>query len=415
MSNEVFINPYHKKIFTSTAFELIVRGGAGAGKTYSIADKIVMYDSVNKLSGNYNKLKTMVVRKTLPSLKTTCIEVIKNECEKFGLPWRYNGQDNIAFIGDNQILFRSLNNSEDYNKIKSITDLDILWLEEANEIRENDYEQLVMRVRGGTGIYSQCILSFNPVGKHSWLYKRFYEKGIQLGKKQDKLQYTVDHNPFINQDYKDRLNRLADHDRNLYNIYRLGEWGELEGIIYEWDIKEKPKNTSEVFYGLDFGFSIDPCVLVRVYRCGNDFHVEELIYQTGLTNNQLADKMRSIGINLTDEIYADSAEPKSIQELFNQGFNVHPCDKGKDYKKFAIDYLRSLNIHIVEHSENIIKEQKSYVWKKDKDGNSLPVPTEYNDHAMDAILYAINTHTRNRMTPATNTLSVQSYKESFNY
>lgn len=409
-----YLNRFHKRLFRSRAFELVCKGGRGAGKSYSISDKICLYPLVSERIGNTNPLKAVVIRKTFGSLQSTCIELIRQEAEKFGLPYVYDGQQHQASIGNLRILFRSLNNQEDYQKVKSITDIDIMWIEEATEIRENDYDNIRLCVRGGKGPYSQIILSFNPFPKSSWIYKRFFESGqrdnVEL------LSYTVDDNPFIEKAYIARLDALKDQNPELYKVNRLGEWGEMEGQIYNWDVQPIPENYNEVFYGLDFGYSIDPAALVKIYRRADEFWIEELVYSTGLTNRDLSRKFLDCGLRSVDKpvIYADSAEPKSIEELCRDGWYVLPCEKGPDYKRFAIDYLKSLKIHVVEGSTNILREKDSYVWKKDKNGNSINQPVEWDDHLMDAILYGINTHCRTHVNPS-GSIGPVIYKDNFTF
>ena len=170
-------------------------------------------------------------------------------------------------------------------------------------------------------------------------------------------------------------------------------------IFPDWDIvyDGPPDNPDEIFYGGDFGYSVDPAALVRIYRKANEFWVEQVIYETELTNIQLGNKMKVKGINDTDVIYWDCAEPKSIQELYEMGFNVKPCEKGPDSVRAGIDFLKEQRIHIIDGSENIINEQKSYVWKEDKDGNTLNIPLPFDNHAMDAIRYGIYTHCKVKM------------------
>ncbi|GAH19153.1 unnamed protein product, partial [marine sediment metagenome] len=171
------------------------------------------------------------------------------------------------------------------------------------------------------------------------------------------------------------------------------EWGELEGRIYDWDIvPKKPDNPDEIFYGGDFGYSVDPAVLLRIYRKADEFWLEELVYETGLTNIQLGHKMKKLGVEPDDYIYFDSAEPKSIQELCDMGFTAKPCEKGPDSVVAGIDFLQEQTIHIIDGSENVSIEQRSYVRQQDKDGNWLPKPIEFNNHAMSAARYGIHTH-----------------------
>lgn len=367
--------------------------------SFSIAQKIVLLPSVHFQLGIDKPLKVMALRKTLPSLKASSMELIANEAERLGLRYELNRQDSIARIGKMQILFRSINNQDDAAKLRSVTDLDFAWMEELTEFREADYDEVLMILRGGHGAYKQVVGSFNPVGKTSWVFKRFFEQNIGNAQK---LKYTIDHNPFLMKSdpaYIMQLDRLKEYDPNLWNIYRNGEWGELSGVIYNWDITDEPQSFDETFYGIDFGYSVDPCSLVKIYRKADEYWIKELIHQTGLTNIDLANRMIALGINRNDVIYADSAEPKSIDEIFSFGFNVQPCQKGADSIRAGIDFIKSQRVHIIDGSENVIREQKSYVWKKDKDGNPLNEPIGINNHAMDSIRYAIHTHMKDNKKP----------------
>lgn len=382
------LNYKHTGLFQSTADTLAIRGGANAGKTYSIADKLLMQPILQP----DKRLKAMIVRKTMPSLKNSVLDILERRAEVFGLPFKTNMNLNKAQCLNMEYLFISLNNKEDYIKAKSITDVDFVWVNEITELREYDFDILDMRIRGGQSKFKQFIFDFNPVGKTSWVFKRFYENNNN-GNGAHKLLYTVLDNPWATEKEKMKLESYKESDENLYKIYFLGEWGELEGVIYNWDIISLPDiNFDEIFYGGDFGYSVDPAVLVRIYRKANEFWLEEVIYKTGLTNTELGRQMKEKRVKDTDVSYWDCAEPKSIQELYDMGFNVKPCEKGADSIRAGIDFLKEQKIHIVEGSEKIAKEQKSYIWKKDKNGESLNVPIEFNNHAMDAARYGIHTH-----------------------
>ena len=393
------LNYKHTGLFQSTAPELCVRGGANAGKSYSIADKLLLQPRLQP----DKRLKALIVRKTLPSLKSSVLEILEKRAETHKIDFKLNKNDGTAQVGNMKLWFKSLNNKEDYIAVKSMTDLDFIWANEITELRELDFDILSMRIRGGESAYSQFMFDFNPVGKTSWVYKRFYQNSNGNGNGTHKLLYTVLDNPWAKEQEIDKLKAYKETDENLYKIYFKGEWGELKGVIYNWNLvewEEMPESIDEIFYGLDFGYSVDPAALIRIYRKADEYWLECVVYETGLTNKQLAKRMRDKDIDGNAEIYADSAEPKSIDELRHEGFNVKPCEKGPDSVRAGIDHLKSLKIYVldVENSEYILKEQKSYVWKKDKDGESLNVPKESDNHAMDAIRYGIYTHCK-RVTP----------------
>lgn len=394
------LNPNHQELFQATDREILVRGGANAGKSYSIADKLLIQGSIIQ---SQTPIKALVIKQTQPSLRDTVIDILSKRAEMFHLPLKINLNNLTAQCGNMQFLFRSMFNLDDYKKIKSYTDIDYIWINEIIDLREADYRMLKSRLRGGFGSWSQMISDFNPVGKTSWVFERFYEKNVGNAKK---LLYTVLDNPWASDVEVDDLKNSINDDSNYYKIYFLGEWGELEGIIFNWDVAYSPPgNPDEIFYGGDFGYSVDPACLLRIYRKSNEFWLEEIIYEVGLTNQELAVKMDEEEIDGDVPQYWDSAEPKSIQELCDHvsskaplGFNAIPCEKGPDSVRAGIDYMKGLTIHILSTNrhpgENIIKEQKSYIWKKDKDGRSLNVPIEHDNHAMSAGRYGIFTHCR---------------------
>ena len=386
------LNHKHQDAFQSTDPVLLLYGGAGAGKSFTIADKLLL-QSVWQPDRD---IKIIVIRKTFPSLRNAVIDIFQSRAKTLGLPFNLNKGEWKAYCLNLTFIFQSLNCAEDFEKLKSMTDIDFIWINELSEVREADFEECDRRLRGGQSRYEQLICDFNPVGKTSWVYKRFFQKNIGNVRK---LRFTVldNHFKFLNSEkgkrYIEKLKAAKEYNYNLYKIYFLGEWGELEGVIYDWDIVEKPDlQFDEVFYGGDFGYSVDPAALVRIYRKADEYWLEEVIYETELTNMQLGRKMIDRKVNGVDYSYWDSAEPKSIQELCNMGINAIPADKGPDSVRAGIDFLKEQRIHIIEGNENIIKEQKSYVWKTDKDGNALNVPIDLNNHAMDAVRYGIYTH-----------------------
>jgi len=380
------LNYKHQELFQSTAPELCVRGGKNAGKSYSIADKLLLQPRLQP----DKKLKAVVVRKTLPRIKSSVLEILEKRAEVHKIEFELNRSDYVAQCLGLKILFLSMENKGDHEKAKSMTDVDFVWMNEITELREIDYDMLRMIIRGGESSFSQLVFDFNPIGKTSWVYKRFFENG---NGKTHKLHYTVYDNPWAREEEIDILRSYEHINKNLYDINFLGMWGELEGIIYDWDMDTPlPEKIDERIYGLDFGYSVNPAALIRIYRKADEFWVEEVIYKKGLTNQALGKLMEEKGIDKNADIYADSAEPKSIQEIYNMGFNIKPCVKGADSVRAGVDYLASLKIHIVDGSERISREQRSYVRKQDKDGNYLPVPIDFNNHAMDAIRYGIFTH-----------------------
>lgn len=389
------LNPNYAEFHQYTGEEVLLYGGANAGKTYSIADKLLLQSVWQK---DKSLIKILVIRKTFPSLRATALDVLIKRAKALGLPFRLIEGKWTATCRNLKFIFLSLNNKDDYTKLQSMTDVDFIWINELLELREQDYEECLRRLRGGESDFEQIIADFNPVDEYSWVNVRFFQKNINKVKK---FHYTVfDNHPDYLKTEKakreiKRLKRTKAYDLNLYKIYFEGLWGQLKGVIFNWDIVTLPTDDlswyDEIGYGGDFGYTVNPAALIRIYRKADEYWVKQIVYETGLTNIQLGEKMKLLGIKREDETIWDSAEPKSIQELCDLGLNAIPSEKGPDSVRAGIDYLKSKVIHIVDGSEDIIKERRSYVWKKDKNGHSLNVPVDFNNHAISAVRYYITT------------------------
>jgi len=373
---------------------LILCGGRGSGKSEFAARKI-FYRCMKEGGHRY-----LVLRKVRKTIQESCVKVVRTVLAENNVIHDYNKTDRtITFVNPsgklNEILFDGLDERE---KIKSYKAATSIWMEELTEFTKDDFMEIDLILREPTPYYKQIIASFNPdEARAPWIKEKFFDK-----KQLDSFVHpsTVLDNPIkeIREQYLAVLEELD--DETYRDIYLYGKWAFAKGQIYNWDVVKLPDiNFDENFYGLDFGYSVDPAALVLVRRKANDFWVEEVIYETGLTNQDLAREMRDKKIFEKKEIYADSAEPKSIEEIRREGFNIKPCEKGADSVRAGIDYLKSMNIHIVDGSENIIKERSKYKWKIDTSGKTMNEPVKFDDHTMDAIRYAIYTHMAGRKKP----------------
>ena len=159
-------------------------------------------------------------------------------------------------------------------------------------------------------------------------------------------------------------------------------------IFTNWkQIKSVPEDAKLIGYAIDFGYTNDPATLIAAYRWNGKVIWDELVYQTGLTNGDIAKLMKSHGIKKNDFVVADSAEPKSIAEINRYGFKVRPAEKGKDSIKFGIDVLQEEDCWVTERSTNFIKELRNYMWAKDKAGKSLNAPIDAFNHCIDPMRY----------------------------
>lgn len=287
--------------------------------------------------------------------------------------------------GMNEVLFEGCDDPE---KLKSLAGITSAWIEEFTEIDAFEFIKidLIVREEKENG-YIQLICSANPdEAQGYWIKERFFD---HTDPRAFIHHSTVDDNPIdsIREGYRKILDSLDDP---VYtSIYRLGVWAAAKGRIYNWDVQPLPEGMAfdDIWYGGDFGFSVDPAAVVKIYRRADEYWLEEKLYQTGLTNSDIATTLRPIvGTALT---VWDSAEQKSIEELRRTGLCVVGADKGPESVKAGIDLLKSRKIHIVEGSNNLIDESRTYKWKMDGNGNSLPMPVKFRDHLLDAARYGI--------------------------
>lgn len=391
------------KIIVSDSFEpllydkhryLVLCGGRGSGKSEFAARKIFFRCQAE---GGH---RFLILRKVRKTAKVSVLEVMRRLLIEHGIEFEYNKTDHVFSWGGNEILFDGLDEPE---KIKSIKGLTGIWIEETTEFTEEDFLQIDLCFREPGPHYKQIILSFNPLeALAAWLKKRFFDR---IDPNAFVHHSTVYDNPIdeMRDEYLKVLEAIEDDTARDINLW--GKWAIAKGQIYAWDIVEAPGVRSngervkwdEVFYGGDFGYTIDPAVCVRIYRKADEFWVEELIYQTGLINRRLGEMMKAEGVGRYDQVYFDSSEPKSIDELCLLDLNVLPAEKGPDSVRAGLDFLRSKKIHIINGSMNIVREASVYSWKKNKQGTTLPEPNKFDDHAMDAIRYGIFTHCKRDM------------------
>ena len=292
--------------------------------------------------------------------------------------------------------------ADDPQKLKSIEGVTDFWLEEANEFDEADFNTIDAGLSADVDPPCQIWFTYNPIptipGYLHWIQERFLQIEHELGKiaihdNTAVLRTFYKHNAFCPKDVVNVLEGYRKSNPDLYKMWGLGEFVALKGVILagNWDVvKSVPKRIPLLGYGLDFGFAEDPAAVIKVWMHRQEIWVKEILYATGLTNPELSDAMKELGMRKqNDEIIADSAEPKSIRELRKLDWLVLAAEKGPDYKRGAAQYLRSLTIHVLEGSPSIIKEFATWSWKQDKQGKILPIVSDGNDHLVDALIYRV--------------------------
>lgn len=362
-------------------------GGARSTKSHSIIQLLIQ-----KLVSEPSKT-ILVSRKTLPSLRITAYRVFVELLKEYGY-YKYckhnKTEHSITYQSDpddeasvSTVYFLSIDDPE---KIKS-TEFNYVFLEEANEFSFNDFFIINTRMSGQTtpDQPNKMFLALNPNEEFSWINTKLHDR--------DDVEFihsTYKDNPFLSKEYIKILTDLERTDPTLYKIYALGEWAELPNIIYhKYDVVDFVGAFDDEWYGLDFGYN-HPTAMVWCGSRGDDMYVREIIYESHKTNHDIIDMMGSLNINKKLPIYADSAEPARIEEIYRAGYNIYDAQKKVDD---GIDSVKRHNLHIYPDSVNLIKEIRTYKWREDRMGNILDEPVKFNDDLMDAMRYAIHTHT----------------------
>lgn len=349
----------------------------------------------------YPMANLLVVRKVFGTLKDSCYTELKWAIKRFGaeelFDCRLSPLEIVYKPTGQRIFFRGL---DDPLKITSITVstgcLCWLWIEEAYEINdESDFDMVDESIRGQVpdGLFKQVTLTFNPWNEKHWLKRRFFDVSDP-----DILAKTTNYmcNEFLDDSDIKVFEDMKRNNPRRYRVAGLGEWGIVEGLIYErWEEREfRPKDVAGVdtraVFGLDFGYTNDPTALFCgiINRGTKELFVFDELYEKALSNERIAQKIIQMGYG-KEVIVADSAEPRSIDRLRELGLRrIKAARKGRDSIMSGIDLLQDYKIIIRPRCENFIREIGNYSWDKDRMGNRINKPAAGFDHLMDAMRYA---------------------------
>lgn len=369
-----------KKIQTNVVFDhielsnkriLIEQGGTRSGKTYNILIWIIFGYCMRK-----TKKVVTIARKTYPALRTSAmrdfIQILRDH-ELYDEN-SHNKSSSEYMLNGNLIEFISLDQPTKVRGRKR----DLLFINEANELHWEDWQQLVFRTTG------RIIIDYNPSDEFHWIYEK-----VKTREDAEFHITTYKDNPFLEENIKKEIELLKDTDENYWRIYGLGQVGASKAIIFTTQLIDAiPDKARFLAYGMDFGYTNDPTTLIGVYVWDNELYIKEYIYRTNMTNRDIANEMARLMIGRRDEVYADSAEPKSIDEIYKMGWNIKPATKGRDSVNIGIDMLKRYKIFITKDSTNTIKEFRNYKWKEDKNGVVLNAPVDMFNHSIDAVRYA---------------------------
>lgn len=361
-------------------------GGAGSGKSYGAMQKLL-------LKAMNARRKVLVVRKVGATLRDSVFQLALDLLADAGL-LRGCGVSRtdmrIALPGGSLLLFKGL---DDREKIKSITGITDMALEEATELSADDFTQLRLRLRPPDP-HPQIYLMFNPVSKANWVYGTFFAGKPPEGTRIVRTTYRD--NRFLPPEYAATLEELARRNPAYYRIYTLGEFATLDKLVYPHAEKRliSPEETAgKAFWaGLDFGYVNDPSAIVWGYydKESRTIWVTGEYVKTGMLNDEIARTVKALGLS-KEIITADSAEPKSIEELRRAGLSrIRPSQKGPDSVTHGVQWIGQCRLVVDERCPRTIEETENYTWKKDrKTGEYLNEPEDSFNHCLDALRYGL--------------------------
>lgn len=349
----------------------IIQGGTSAGKTFGILP--ILIDRAVKIPN----LEISVVSESIPHLKRGALKdfiKIMRWTNRYSDD-QFNKSDRIyKFKNGSYIEFFS---ADDSSKLRGAR-RDILYINECNNVTFESYNELAIRTN------KEVYLDFNPANEF-WVHKELKDEAdadfiILTYKDNEALDNGIVQQIEKNRDKAATSNYWA----NWWRVYGLGEVGSLEGVIFDnWkEIDKVPAEARLIGIGLDFGYSNDPTAAIEVYNWNGKRIVNELVYQTGMLNSDIAKRLPA-GVT----IYADSSEPKSIDEIRRYGKMIKGATKGTDSIKYGIDVMQQQEYLVTKQSTNLIKELRAYCWDRTKDGTKLNRPIDYLNHAIDALRY----------------------------
>ena len=363
-------NIVYKHLVNNKKKIVVEQGGTRSGKTFNIILWIIFYYCAN----NSDKVIT-ICRKSFPSLRATVlrdfIDILKNH--NIYRESNHNKSNSEYSLYGNLIEFISLDQPQKIRGRKR----DLLFINEANELYFEDWQQLIFRTM------DKIVIDFNPSDEYHWLYDKVITRDDCNFYKTTYLD-----NPFLEQSLIDEIERLRYTDEQYWQIYGLGERSASRSTIFKYEeVNIIPADAELISYGMDFGYSNDPTTLVSIYTKGINLYVKEHLYRTQMTTKDIHTFLKNEQLR-NKPIYADSAEPRLIQELRTMGHKIFPSVKGKDSINAGIDLLKRYRIHILSNSNNAIQEFRNYKWKEDKSGRLINTPEDKHNHIIDPCRYA---------------------------
>lgn len=383
INNDIY-NEQFTDVFKSKERFLLLVGGAGSGKSVMAAQKLILRMLTEK------KHRFVLIRKVANTIRDSQYYEIKRLVSLYNLEPLFEFQDSKLMIHckptNSHIISKGL---DDVEKLKSISGTTGFWIEEGTELLKKDFNQLNLRLRGKFEHYKQIIITTNPADSFHWINQRFI---LNTDNDCKVIHSTYLNNRFLDKENIKQIEQLKQEDKELWNIYGLGEWTSITGLIFPaWQIyaNDIQPSSNDVCYGLDFGYT-NPTALIKISKDSDrNIYCEQIIYRSKLTNSDLIELMKELNIEKQIPIYADTEDPNRISELRRAGFNIQEAKKAVTS---GIEFIKRFKLHIKNNSQDLQDELRTYKYKQDKNGNELEEPIKFNDHAIDAMRYGIYTH-----------------------
>ena len=395
---------YHPLYEDKEKFIILITGGRGSGKSFNASTFI------ERLTFEMTPVEKIVhqILYTRYTMVSAGMSIIPEMMEKIDLDgttkyFKTTKTDIVNKMTKSRIMFRGITTSYGHQKakLKSIQGITTFVCDEAEEwTSEDEFDKIMLSIRK-KGIQNRIIIIMNPCDSNHFIYKKYIEKTHKLVEI-DGVQVQISTHPnvlHIHTTYFDNLENLSPEflkeveDMKVSNPEKyahvvIGRWADVaEGAVFKkWGIvKEFPQECKKVGIGQDFGFTNDPSAAVRCGIIDNRLYVDELFYETDMLSSAIANRLKPFSM----KVFADSQDPRLIQEIKNRGVNIYPVDKFPGSIKAGIDKIKDMEFFVTERSYNIITELRKYVWDKDKDGNYINEPVDEYNHLMDAIRYYV--------------------------
>lgn len=358
-------------ITLTTDKDVIVHsGGTSSSKTYSVCQCLFIW------AQEYPGCVITVAGQDIPNLKKGAYRDAKNIMGDNdyikALVRDHNSTERIITMKNGSVI--EFNSYQDFQDAKS-GKRDFLFVNEANGVPYPIYEELQMRTS------KKVVIDFNPTAEF-WAHEKLKRPDVLW------VNSTFVHNPFIDPRVREKILWFKGNDPFRWQVYGLGQLGRLEGLVFNnfKETTEWPEEYKWRLYGLDWGFTNDPTCLIEMRLAHGELYIRQHIYETGLTNQDIAAKLTEAGVD--DIIIADSAEPKSIEEVARLGFNIQPSVKGADSINAGINKLKEYKINIYK-SPDVLAEFSNYTWQVDRLGKATNKPVDKWNHSIDPARYCI--------------------------